>query len=101
MLSPLVSVIVLHEILDPPHESRRQRKRRVVLPCFDRIDRLARDIEVPGKLRLAPAAFGAQYSQAVFQVSLALHYVSETLHSESCGGVNNTLHLGTVKRRAA
>jgi len=47
-------------------DAERERQARVVLAGFDRIDRLARDLELFGELALRPAAAFAQFAHPAF-----------------------------------
>lgn len=57
-------------VLDlPPKEfgdSKGERKRRIVTPCFDRVHALPRHFNPVGQILLAPAPLGTQQAKSIF-----------------------------------
>src|SRR5687768_10339984 len=68
MIAPIIENL-LDWLREQPRQPECERERRVMLARLDRVDRLPRHAEPAAKLSLAPAAFGAQYSQPVLQLA--------------------------------
>jgi hypothetical protein len=68
----IVGVVRLKEIFDlRTYQSRDfegQRKARIILASFDRVDRLTRDIEMLRQIALRPVALGANHPQSILHL---------------------------------
>src|SRR5688572_17056546 len=74
--SVLRSLVLQEHLLDQQPEcvgdAERERQGRIELPVLDRVDRVARNLDPVGELRLAPAALGPQDANAVVHAGAEL-----------------------------